>query len=327
MRRLTIRGPHLLVTGLLLASFVLPEGVWAASWPERTVKIISSGAGASPDAAARLLAEKLSERWKQPVVVENRAGAGGILAAQGMIEARDGHTLLFGSHSIFTVNPLLYEKLPYDPVQDVAPLSLAVEDFLSIVVAPSLNVSSLKELADLARTIPGELNFYSVSGSPYLSFLAWQKRAGIKATFVNYRTATNAITDLMQGRIQIAVLPLAAVLGSSQAGTLKLLAVTNAVRSPATPQTPTVSEAGFPEFTFGGLLGLFGPKDLPAEVRERVAADVQAILGEPDVAERLKNVGLIARGTTPSEFETVLAEQRGKWAALALEHDVKPASR
>jgi tripartite-type tricarboxylate transporter receptor subunit TctC len=320
-------GLRVFAAGLLLANFAIPQSTLADGWPDRPVRIITAGSGASADVAARLLAEKLSARWKHPVVVENRPGAGGIIAVQGMIEAKDGHTLMFGSHSAFTVNQLLYEKLPYDPVHDVAAISLAVEDFLGVVVAPSLKVGSLRELAAAMREKPGELNFYSVPGSPYLSFLAWQRRAGIAATFVNYKNPTNAVSDLMEGRIQIAVLPLALILGQSRAGTLKLLAVTNPVRSPAAPETPTEAESGFPEFTFAGLLGLFGPKDTPSAVREQAARDVSAIMREPEVVQRLTAIGLVARGGTPAEFDAVLTEQRAKWAAIAREHDVRPAGR
>lgn len=327
MHRLARHGLRALAVGLLLANITIPQSALADGWPDRPVRIITAGSGGSADVAARLLAEKLAARWKHPVVVENRPGAGGILAVQGLMEAKDGHTLMFGSHSAFTVNQLLYEKLPYDPVQDVAPLSLAVEDFLGVVVAPSLKIGSLRELAVAMREKPGELNFYSVPGSPYLSFLAWQRSAGITATFISYKNPTSAVADLMQGRIQIAVLPLALILGQSHAGTLRLLAVTNPIRSPATPETPTVTESGFPEFTFGGLLGLFGPKDMPGAVREQVARDATAVVREPDVAQRLTAVGLVARGGTPAEFDAVLTEQRARWAAVAREHDVKPAGQ
>lgn len=325
--RPAVRGLNSLAAGLLLASLTVQEQAISSGWPERPVRIITTGAGSSPDAAARVLAEKLSERWKRPVVVENRPGAGGILAVQGMMEARDGHTLMFGSHSVFTVNPLLYEKLPYDPVQDVTPISLVVEDFLGIVVASPVNVGSLGELADVMRTKPGDLNFYAVPGSPHLLFLAWQKRNRVTATFVNYRTSTNAIADLTQGRIHIGLLPLTSVLGSTRAGTLRLLVVTNTVRSPASPETPTAAEAGFPELTLDGLLGLFGPKDMPDEVRFRIAEDIRTILRDPDAVQKLTNVGLVARGTTPLEFADMLAEQRARWAAIAREHDVKPGNR
>jgi tripartite-type tricarboxylate transporter receptor subunit TctC len=259
-------------------------------------------------------------------VVENRVGADHILAVQELINSRDGHTLLFVTHSAFTVNPLLHAKLPYDPVNDVSPISLAVEDFLCIVAAPSLGVNSLTDVVSLARAKRGELNFFAVPGSPNLAFLAFQKRVDMEATFVPYRTAVPAIADLSEGRIQFAVLPLASVLGQVQAGKLKLLAVTNSLRSPAAPETPTTAEVGFYEFTFGGLLGLFGPKSMAVEQRENIASEIQAILARTEVKQRLTNLGVVARGTSSAEFAAILDEQRAKWAAIARAHGIKPVS-
>jgi tripartite-type tricarboxylate transporter receptor subunit TctC len=318
-------GPlqHTLAAALLLVSSAALTSVQAA-WPERTVRILAGPAGSSGDAAARTLAEALAKRWKQPVVVENRPGADHIVTVQGLVEARDGHTLLFAPHSVLTVNPLLHSHLPYDPVRDVAPITLAVDDFLSVVAAPSLPISTLADFVAYARPRPHELNFYAVPGAPYLAFLAFQKRAGIETTYVAYRNFMGALPDLSQGRIQVAVMPLAAVRGPVQARTVKLLAVTNAQRTPAAPDVPTVAEVGFPEFTFGGLLGLFGPKDMPTDLRERIASEVRAVLTEADVKQRLSNLGLVARGTGAAEFGRILDEQRAKWVAIAREHDIRP---
>jgi tripartite-type tricarboxylate transporter receptor subunit TctC len=225
---------------------------------------------------------------------------------------------------VLTVNPVLHAKLPYDPERDFAPISLAVEDFLCVAAAPSLGVDSLSGLAKLASAKPGELNAYAVPGSPHLSWLAFQKRTAISTTFVPYKAPTGALADLSEGRIHVAVVPFAVVRGQAEAGRIKVLAVTNAARTPAAPEIPTVGEAGYPDFTFGGLLGLFGRKDMTPALQERVARDVRDILNEPDVRKRLTNLGLLIRGTTPAEFRTVIGEQRAKWAALARAHGIKP---
>jgi tripartite-type tricarboxylate transporter receptor subunit TctC len=294
------------------------------TWPSGTVRIMTGPAGSSPDAVARTLADAFSKRWKQSVVVENRAGADHILAARGFLDAQDGHTLLFTTHSVLTVNPVLHAKLPYDPERDFAPISLAVEDFLCVAAAPSLGVDSLSGLVKLASAKPGELNAYAVSGSPHLSWLAFQKRTGISTTFVPYKAPTGALTDVIAGRIHVAVMPFAIVRGQAAADGVKVLAVTNATRTPAAPEIPTVGEAGYPDFTFGGLLGLFGRTDMTPALQERIARDVREILNEPDVRKRLTNLGLLIRGTTPSEFRTVIGEQRAKWAALARAHGIRP---
>ena len=296
----------------------------ANSWPQRSVRIIAPAAGSPADIAARLIGEALSKRWKQPVIIENRPGADNILAIRALLEARDGHTLLFVTHSALTVNPLLHAKLPYDPVRDLAPISLVVDDFLGFVVTAALPPASLQELVSLAHGSPDALNVYTVPGSPYLSWLALQKRTGIKTTFVSYRTPSAAMADLSEGRIQAALVPLAFVRGPLDAGKARLLAVTNASRSPIAPDIVTVAEAGFPELTFGGLLGLFGPSEMRMEVREQIASAVTEVLRMPGMVQKLEGAGLAPRGTSPAEFAKILDEQRAKWAQIAREHAIEP---
>ena len=312
-----------LAGSVLVASVCLtPAG--ASAWPDRTVRIMTGPAGSSPDAVARTLADALSKRWNQAVIVENRAGADHILAAQGMLEAKDGHTLLFTTHSTLTVNPLLHGKLPYDPERDFAPISLAVEDFLCVAAAPLLGVTSLGQLVKLATAKPGELNAYTVPGSPHLSWLAFQKRAGISTVFVPYKGPIAALGDLSEGRIHVMITSFASVRGLAQSEKIKVLAVTNATRTAAAPDVETVAEAGYPDFTFGGLLGLFGPKDMAPALQERISVETRDILKDPDVQKRLTNLGLLVRGTTPAEFSSVIDEQRTKWAGIARAHDIKP---
>jgi tripartite-type tricarboxylate transporter receptor subunit TctC len=307
--------------GLLLA----PTHVWPGEWPAHTVKIVTPFApGISVDVAARALADAFPRYWKQPVVVENRPGADTIVGTQAFLEARDGHTLLFTTHSTFTVVPLLRAKLPYNPVADVTPISLAVEDFITIVVSPTLGINSLPGFVALARKQPAKLNFYAVPGAPYLAYLAFQKRAGLDTIFVPYNSPVSAISDLAEGRVHVGVMPLASVLGAVQAAKIKLLAVTNAERTPAAPDVPTVAEAGHPDFTFGGFLGLFGPRNMQPELCERVASEVKEIVTRPEVRQRLMNVGLITRGSTPAEFASLIEAQRAKWSAIAREHNIEP---
>ena len=169
------KAKHLLVgvatvlvfVGLIGACPITPADV--STWLGRTVRIIAGSVGSSSDAVVRTLAETLSPKWKQPIVVENRPGGDYILAARAFLDAQDGHTLLFTTHSTLTLNPLLHERLPYDPVGDFAPITLAVEDFLCVVASPSGNVNSMSPLVEFARTKPGTLNSYTVTGSPHLS--------------------------------------------------------------------------------------------------------------------------------------------------------------
>jgi tripartite-type tricarboxylate transporter receptor subunit TctC len=318
--------PGLFAASILIVCFaVFQHSASAGTWPERTVRITTPfGPGISPDVAARTLGDALAKRWKQPIIVENRPGADTMVGTQAFLNSGDDHGLLFTTHSTFTVIPLLYAKVPYDPVHDMSPITLAVEDYLAIAAAPSLGVSSLPSFVKLARANPTKLNFYAAPGSPYLAYLAFQKRAEIATTYVAYNSPVSAMADLSEGRIHIAVMPLASVLGSTQTGKVKLLAVTNAERTLIAPDIPTVTEAGYPELAFGGLLGLFGRKNMPAELRERIASDVITVLKDPDVQQRLTKVGLTPRGTTPTQFTTILEGQRLKWAAIAHEHNIEP---
>jgi tripartite-type tricarboxylate transporter receptor subunit TctC len=208
---------HLCAAGVLfLALGTAPDPASSGNWPERTVRIITPfGPGISPDVAARTLADAFTKRWQQPVVVENRPGADTMLGTQAFLEARDDHALLFTTHSTFTVVPLLRAKVPYDPIGDVRPISLAVEDFLCVAVSRTLEVGSLSDFVKLAREKPTSLNFYAAPGAPYLAYLAFQKRAAIETTFVAYNSPVSAISDLSEGRIHIAVMPLASVLGAA----------------------------------------------------------------------------------------------------------------
>jgi tripartite-type tricarboxylate transporter receptor subunit TctC len=323
----TLRWSHAFATGFLAAALgASPATTFAGTWPERTVRIITGplAVGSSIDATARVLAEELSKSWKQAVVVDTRPGADGIIAAQAMLDARDGHTLLFTTHSVFTVIPLLREPIPYDSKADVVPISLAVEDFLTIAVSPSLPVGSLSELISLAKSKPGQLNYYAVPGAPYLAYLAFQKGVGIDTTFVSYNNHGTAITDLLEDRLQVAVVPLAAVIGLVQADKIKPLAVTNDRRSPTAERVPTAAEAGYPGFFSGGLLGMFGPKTMPVELRERIASEMSEVLGRPDIKARLANFGLAARGTSPAEFGAIMDAQRARWTAVARDNDINP---
>ena len=297
----------------------------ALAWPERPVRLVTpSAAGSGGDIVARTLAEQFSKRWRQPVVVENRPGADGFLAVEALTASRDGHSLLVGTHSLVTVNPLLHEKLPYDPVRDLAPISLLYDDFLAIFASPTLGLKTLADAAGALRAEPGKLNYATVAGSPYLAMLGFLKENGLDAVFVSYRNANMALPDLAEGRLQLALLPLAIAKGSVLDGKLKMLAVTNTARSPAFADVPTVAEAGFPGLTFGGLIGMFGTKEMNTELRERVAADARRALEEPATKDRLAALGIAVRGTTPGEFAAVLDEQRAKWAKIAAAHGVRP---
>jgi tripartite-type tricarboxylate transporter receptor subunit TctC len=197
------------------------------------------------------------------------------------------------------------------------PIASVAQDYLAVVVSTKLPAESLDQLVATARSRPGELNWAAAPGAPYLTFLEFQRRAGIDLAYVPYRGSSLALPDLIAGEIQVAVTPLASALALARDRKLKLLAVSTMQRSPTAPEIPTVGEAGHPELTVEAPLGLFGPKGMSHELRTRIAADVAAVAHEPEVRARLETAGLLAQASTPDEYAAVLAEQRTRWAALA----------
>jgi tripartite-type tricarboxylate transporter receptor subunit TctC len=301
---------------IMIAIFLVAVSTPARAWPDRTVTIVTpTGAGGGSDAVARILADRLGPRWNVPVIIANHPGADGILAIRQFLRQRDA--LLFTMTGAVTVNPLIHDTLPYDPVRDLQPISLVVEDFIAVAAAPDLPATSLADLVRLAKSRPGEIDYAAVPGAPYLACLDFQQRAGFDLTFIPYRNPIASVADLLEGRVQVALLPLSVVLGPSRGGRLKLLAVLSEKRAPAASDVPTAAEAGYPGFTVPGGLGLFGRKEMPPALRARIADDARAVLGEPATRQRIADLGYVPRGGTPSEFATLLTEQSVRWAAVA----------
>jgi tripartite-type tricarboxylate transporter receptor subunit TctC len=273
--------------------------------------------------AARLYAERLMPRWGQAVPVESRPGADGTLAVAHLLAQRDGHALLFSFIAALTVAPLLQDRVRFDPA-DVAPISSAVGDFAVVAATPKRPIASLDDLVELARRHPGTLNWASGSGDIYMSFLGFVRHRGLDMHYVAYRAPAPALHDLAEGRIDALMLPLVAALPQAQAGRLRMLAVANPMRSPVAPDVPTAGEAGFPELTFEGRLGFFGPGSMPAELREKIAADVRAIAADPGFSERLKGLGMVARADDPAEFGAHIEADRVHWAERARAYGPRP---
>jgi tripartite-type tricarboxylate transporter receptor subunit TctC len=310
---MSMRAPFLLAL-LIAAATVSTSTARAGGWPERPVKIILPiSAGTGTDVAARLFAEKLSVRWGQPVVVENRPGADGIVAVTGLVNAHDDHTLLFSFAGPITINPFVHEKLPYDPIRDLVPIATAIENFFVIAVSESAGVRSLVSFIEAARAHPEKFNWAATPGLPQFIFLALQKRAGFTLTQVPYRDFGAAIQDLAENRIQVAVTAPPVLLPAVQSGKARLLMVTNRQRSPIAPEVPTAEEAGFPELTFEGAVGFFGNRDMPIVRRDRIANDIAAVAADhPEISARLRAMGVVVRALTPAQFSAAIEEQRIK---------------
>lgn len=303
------------IFAILLALAATPSV--AEPWPQRTVRVIvPNPPGSAVDLTARLFAERLAERWRRPVVVENRLGADGIVAATGFINARDNHTLLFSFAGLITINPLIYEKLPYDPTRDIVPISSAAITFLAIAAAEGLNVNSLAEFLALARAQPGKLNWAATPGLPQYAFAALQKSAGLDIHQIAYRDFPPALQDFAEGRIHAVSASLTLLLPQVQAGKAKVLLVTTRERSPLVPEAPTAQETGHPELTFEAVVGFYGWRDISADLKESIAADIRSVATDPMIGERLTKAGATVRASTPAEFAAAIEDQRTRVAAV-----------
>jgi tripartite-type tricarboxylate transporter receptor subunit TctC len=297
----------------------------AQTWPQRPVRfIVSLGPGSGADIGARLLADRLTAVWGQPVVVENRAGGDAVVAINAFISANDDHTLLYTPTSSFTAHPYQHDKLPYDP-RELSPVARVSITLVGLAVPGSSKMSSVAELIDTIRKEPGKLNYATATGMTDVIYDGYFKNAGLQITRVPYRDVVAPVTDLGENRIQAYVGALAILQPHIQGGRAKLIAVTNAQRAPTLPDMPTVAEAGFSPLTFDGLIGLFGPRNMAAGARERIAADIRKVVAEPAIKERLTATSQVASPGTAAEFASSIEEQRAKLAAVAQRLGIKAA--
>lgn len=322
--RLTMR--YLLAAALVLCAALCGEAriTWAAAdWPTRPVRfIVTLGAGSGADIGARLFADRLSQRWGQPVVVENRPGGDGIVAINAFVGAHDDHVLLFSPTASFTAHPFLHDHLPYKP-SDLVPITRVSNTVIAIAVPNSLGVNSLSELVALARSEPGKLNWAGVTGALDFMFAGWLKQEGLNISKVAYKNPVDAANDLAEGRVQVYEASLAIVRPQLQTGRIKLLAVTNTVRAPSEPDLPTVQQAGFSALTLDGLVGLFGPTGMPLALRQRITEDFRAV-ADDTIKDRLNVTGQILNVGGPEEFAASIEDQRAKVAGFARELGIAP---
>jgi tripartite-type tricarboxylate transporter receptor subunit TctC len=303
----------------LLCAFTF-SAACAQPYPVKPVRlVVTYTAGGPADIAARALAQKLAEMWGQQVVVDNRAGAGGIIGTELVAKAApDGYTLLHGTAAGLIINPLLVKKLPYDTFRDFAPVSMVVIVPQLLVTHPALPATTLKELIALAKARPGALNYASVGiGSPnHLGMELLKSMAGIDMVHVPYKGATPAMADLIAGQVQLAFNGMASVLPQIASGKMKAIAIGSARRSPAAPDVPTVAEAGLPGFEYVAWNGNFAPAGTPAALVNRLSADIRKALAAPDVVQRLASLGSEPGGNTPAEFAAYVKADHARWARV-----------
>jgi tripartite-type tricarboxylate transporter receptor subunit TctC len=297
----------------------------AQTWPQRAVKfVVPLGPGSGVDITARVFADKLSAKWGQPVVVENRPGGDAFIAITAVTTAKDDHVLLFAPASTFTAHPLLHDTLPYD-IKDLAPIARVTNTLIALGVPTELGVSTVKELAAKIKEAPGKLNYASVTGANDLMFAAFLKTEKLDMAKVPYKDTVAAINDLSENRIQSFVGAYAIMRPRVLAGKVKVIALTNLEHAAALPDIPTGKEAGYKSLEFDGLVGLLGPRELPQAARDRIAADIRAIAADPDVVAKLSTTGQVINPGSPAEFAAALAEQRARVAEIGKVLEIKPA--
>jgi tripartite-type tricarboxylate transporter receptor subunit TctC len=314
-----------LVSFLVLA---LCAGVCIAqTFPSRPVRlIVPFPVGSTPDIVGRTLGQKLAESWGQPVVVENKPGAGGnIGTAEAARALRDGYTLLIGSNGPIAVNPTLYKDLPYSPAKDLKPISLLAAAPQVLVVHPSVPATDLKQFVEYARANPDKLSYGSVGAgsASHLTMELLKSQAKIALVHIPYKGFPPAVQDLLSGQIQATFAIVPAVLPQIRSGRLKALAVTSAKRTPLARDIGTVAEQGFPYFDATAWQGLLSPAGIPPDAFERIAKETQKAMRLADVKQILESQGFEVIGSSPQEYETFLRAEREKWAKVVRETGAK----
>jgi tripartite-type tricarboxylate transporter receptor subunit TctC len=294
----------------------------ADPWPSKPVRVVVAfSAGGTTDILARNIGQQLSDRLKQPFVIDNKPGAGGNLGTEMVARApADGYTLIVNSVGPIAVNPTLYPKLPINPLTDLVPIVQIADVPNVLVVHPSLPVKSVQELIGYAKANPGKLNCAStgIGTSAHLSCYIMAKRAGLEVTHVPYK-GSDALRDLLAGRVQFMFATIPSVKQHIDAGGLRALAVSSVKRSRSLPDVPTVADSGFPGFETGSWFGFFAPKGTPAEIIETLNKQVNEIIAVPAVEAALIKEGADPVGGTPQQFAQFVQREFEKWRTVVRE--------
>ncbi len=300
---------------------------FAQAWPARPVRlIVSQAAGTSPDIAARLIAERLSRQWGQPLVVENRAGGQNVIGAQAAARAApDGYTFFFATTAAIITNPLTFKTLPYDPPRDFDAVGMIAKSPMVVAVGAGVPVKSLAELVALDKSKPNTLSAAHEGPRTFSGMMsqALNLTTGMRVLQVPYNGATPAIQDTIGGRTQIVLLSSAAVAPFIKRGDLKPIAVTVSKRVAGLENVPTLAET-YPGFDYAGWFAVLAPAGTPREVAVRVNRDLNQVLAEPEVAQRLRDLGLVLEPGTPEALNEFLSAERARWGKLVKEIGLQP---
>ncbi len=305
---------------LVLACALTPLLASAQVYPTKPVKIVVTiGPGSSADILARIVADELGRRLGQSVIVENKPGAGGNIAADSVAKsAPDGYTLLMATISTHAINAAMYEKMPFDPVRDFAPIALLAANPNVLVVLPSLPVTSLKELVELAAAKPGELTYASGGSgtSQHLSGELMSTLGKIKLTHVPYKSTPDSMNAVLSGQVTMAFASVPVALAQVKAGKLKALGVTSAKPLPWWPEMPALATQGLPGFNISAWFGMAAPAGTPDAIVNKLNSELLAIMALPGVLEKLQGQGMEVLGGTPAQFADVIRSETERWGKI-----------
>ncbi len=313
---------RLLAAALIATAF----GAGAQTFPSRPVTmVVPFPPGGGTDTGARIVAQKLTARWGQQVVVENKGGAAGAIGADMVAKAKaDGYTILMGNIGTQAINPSLYKKLPYDPDKAFAPISLVAELPLAMMVNPQVPARDAKAFIALAKAQPGQLSYSSsgAGGAPHLAAEMFKLATGSFIVHVPYRGGGPAVQDLIAGHVQLSFMTVFEASGHVKAGKLRALAVTSRQRVSALPDVPTLAESAVPGFDSISWIGLLAPAGTPKEIVEKISADVREVVAAEDVKGRLVELGAIPATNTPAQFAALIDKDRARYAKIIAERGI-----
>jgi tripartite-type tricarboxylate transporter receptor subunit TctC len=309
-----------LLVAVAAAALSWPGASFAQAYPVKPVRyLVPFPAGGSPDIVARLLGERLNRIWGQPVVIENRGGAGGTVAAAVAAKAApDGYTLLQCNIASNAIAYSLYAKLPYHPLRDFAPISRIGTTPSGLVVHPTMPAATIGEFIAYAKANPGKVSYGSTSAgsSPQLAMELFKSMANINVVHIAYKGAAPAIADLLGGQIPAAIANVPALLAPVQAGRIRALAVTSAKRASAWPSVPTLAESGMPGFDVTSWYGVCAPAGTPRRIIDKLHADVSTVLLSPEVQQRMNELVVDAAPTSPEELAAFIRAETSRWAKV-----------
>ena len=309
-----------------ILGLVVSVGAVAQDYPSKPLRlIVPFPPGGVTDIVARVVAAKLAIELGQSVVVENRAGASGVIGAEaGARSPADGYTLVMGNISTLAINPVTFAKLPYDPIASFDPISMVAIQPLIVAVHPSLPVKSLIELVQYAKSQPGKLNYGTAGSSIHLAVEFFSTAAGIKMNHIPYKGSAPALTDLIGGQVQVLFDPFSSIYPFVASGKVRALAVTTDKRSATAPTLPTVAESGYANFDVSSWQGIVVPAGTPKAVIQRLNRDLVKVLSTPEMKERFGQYSAVTAASTPEQFSSYIKEEITRWQKVAIDAGVKP---